>query len=551
MTEYCCEKCLKCFSQKSHYDKHMIKKNPCIDIGYIIENKVNELIIKKIELINPNEKIINKMIEEIDFTKLLKKDLLDICKQKKIIKCSSKTKKELILLINEKNNIIENIKEKKDIEEKIIKKDIDKYNINDSTFEELQIYYDTILNLDKTTYKNSNDEPTPINCCNEMINNVPEELWKRDNLKILDPCCGNGNFEISIINKLNIVDKKKIMENIIFFNDINEDRLNNVRDIFCEDKYKLNLTNYDFLTMKEDILYDLIVANPPYAKLLENGLRSSKNHNLIKDFIQKSLKLLKPKGYLLFITPDNWMSYADRNLLIEIITELQIIHLDIHSAKKYFKKIGSSFTWYVIENTPYYKNINISGMWKKKEYISSVISEKRKYIPMLYNQIVNNILKKTIDNDLIEKFDVKTSSDLHHYTKKEYISNVEDEIYKYKLIHTPKQTVYSSRPHKFQDGYKIFISTTDKYSVFIDNCGMTQSIVFILCENKQDAEKYKKILEHPLYLFLNNICRWGNFNNIRILQHFPKPNIEYNNDIDIYNYFKITNDEIKYINENL
>ena len=47
------------------------------------------------------------------------------------IKEEYKTKKELILLINEKNNIIENIKEKKDIEEKIIKKDIDKYNIND------------------------------------------------------------------------------------------------------------------------------------------------------------------------------------------------------------------------------------------------------------------------------------------------------------------------------------------------------------------------------------------------------------------------------------
>lgn len=43
---------------------------------------------------------------------------------------------------------------------------------------------------------------------------------------------------------------------------------------------------------------------------------------------------------------------------------------------------------------------------------------------------------------------------------------------------------------------------------------MTQSIAFILCDNLNQAEKYLKILNNPLYHFLNNICRWGNFNNI-------------------------------------
>ena len=143
------------------------------------------------------------------------------------------------------------------------------------------------------------------------------------------------------------------------------------------------------------------------------------------------------------------------------------------------------------------------------------------------------------------------SSDLHKYTKAEFIRN-KTEKFKYKLIHTPSQTVYSSRPHKFQDGYKIFISTTDKYSVFIDNCGMTQSIVFIICSNEEEAKKYLQILQHPLYVFINNICRWGNFNNIRILQSFPIPNIEYSgNHQELYNYFNITKEEIEYINSNL
>jgi len=430
-------------------------------------------------------------------------------------------------------------------------------NIAENDFNQLKDYYDKILNKDKSTYKTSNDEPTPIDCICEMMSKLPEDLWKTKDLSILDPCCGNGNFFIPILFKLmenRELNLKIILQEILEFNDINEDRLNIVRNIFCNDKYNLKITNNDFINHNypSDKKFNLIVANPPYAKLLENGKRTSKNHNLIKDFIKKALSLLKPEGYLLFITPDNWLSFADRNLLIETITTLQIIHLDLHSAKKYFKKIGSSFTWYIIQNCPFYKDMNISGLWKGNNYNSSVKSKRRKYIPLLYNQTVDSILSKTIDNCNNHKFKIMTSSDLHKYTKATLISPEMSEIYKYKLIHTPKQIVYSSRPHKYQEGFKVFISTTDKYKVFIDNCGMTQSIAFILCKTEEEAIIIQKILEHPLYLFINNICRWGNFNNIRILQHFPRPQLNYSgNDNEIYDYFKITKEEIDYINQNL
>ena len=422
-------------------------------------------------------------------------------------------------------------------------------NVDNSSFNELQTYYDNILNQDKDTYKTSNDESTPINCVCEMVNKIPEELWNRNNLSILDPCCGNGNFFVVILFKLLVKNNKKtILEDILLFNDINNDRLNNIRKIFCNEKYNLQITNEDFITMEfDDKKYDLVVANPPYAKILKNGKRASKNHNLIKIFVEKSLKLLKPEGYLLFITPDNWMSYADRNTLIKTITSLQVIHLDIHNAKKYFKKIGSSFTWYVIQNCESYKDISISGKWKKNKYECAVLSMKRNYIPLLYNSIVQSILSKTIDNVNIQKFHIETSSFLHRYTKSKYISSTETETFKYKLIHTPKQTVYSSKPHKYQEGYKVFISLTSGYNVFIDNCGMTQSIAFVLCSDEEQAKFYSSILKHPLYVFINNICRWGNFNNVRILQHFPIPKDTEN----IYEYFNITYNERQFIENNI
>ena len=441
------------------------------------------------------------------------------------------------------------------LEEKIEK--LEKIIINNNTstytvlndYNTLKNYYNNNLNVDKSLVVTSNDEPTPIECVEEMVNVIDDQFWKNNNLKILDPCCGCGNFFLVILQKLKKYHSlQHILENMLYFNDINIDRINIVKKVFLNDTYNINITTENFLDYNPTLKYNLIVANPPYAKLLPNGKRASKNHNLIGVFINKSLELLEDKGLLLYITPNNWMSCADRNILIKELTKKQILYLDIHTAKKYFKKIGSSFTWYLIENTPSYKDIAINCLWKKKLYKDTIRSEERSYIPLLYNKIIQNILHKTTDNTTHERFNVQTSSDLHKYTKKSCISKTPDETFKYKLIHTPSQTVWANRPHKYQDGYKIFISTTSYYKIFIDKCGMTQSIAFIQCSNEDEANQLKQILEHPLYVFINNICRWGNFNNVRILQKFPKPNVDNVQDKEvIYNYFNITKEEQSFI----
>ena len=66
------------------------------------------------------------------------------------------------------------------------------FSVDISNFHELKKYYDETLNIDKSTYKSSNDEPTPIDCISEMISKIPDELWRKNDLTILDPCCGNA-----------------------------------------------------------------------------------------------------------------------------------------------------------------------------------------------------------------------------------------------------------------------------------------------------------------------------------------------------------------------
>ena len=91
----------------------------------------------------------------------------------------------------------------------------------------------------------------------------------------------------------------------------------------------------------------------------------------------------------------------------------------------------------------------------------------------------------------------------------------------------------------------MFLSTTSYYQAFVDNCGMTQSIAFVRCADEEEAKALCKVLGHPLYVFLNNICRYGNFNNIRVMQHFP---LCLESD-KVYDTFGLTDEEIECVEE--
>jgi hypothetical protein len=116
MGKYSCEKCAKTFSQKSHYDKHLTRKNPC----EIQTDKIKALIDKAVEekLIELNKKLISNntennitinITEQMDISKMSKLELLEKCKELSITKCSSKNKGELIDLINSKTHTKKNV----------------------------------------------------------------------------------------------------------------------------------------------------------------------------------------------------------------------------------------------------------------------------------------------------------------------------------------------------------------------------------------------------------------------------------------------------------
>lgn len=79
----------------------------------------------------------------------------------------------------------------------------------------------------KNVEKKENGEVfTPMTLVNEMLDQLPKDLWKNKNLKWLDPAAGMGNFSIAVYLRLKegleneIKDlkerKKHILENMIY-----------------------------------------------------------------------------------------------------------------------------------------------------------------------------------------------------------------------------------------------------------------------------------------------------------------------------------------------
>ena len=115
-------------------------------------------------------------------------------------------------------------------------------NIFKENYETLKKYFNN-LNNDQNHYKNSNDICTPIECIEEMISTIPENFWK-NRVKILDPCCGNGNFTFVVYHKLRQYHSDEtFFKEILYFNEINETRINNLKNIFYNENFEINITS--------------------------------------------------------------------------------------------------------------------------------------------------------------------------------------------------------------------------------------------------------------------------------------------------------------------
>lgn len=390
--------------------------------------------------------------------------------------------------------------------------------------EEETIAFYNDLNGDLDHFSSSDDICTPMECVKLMIDYIPEELWAREKISLLDPCAGNGNFGAYA--------RFKTAEANIWYNELSPVRFANCKKLLNP----TNISNEDFFDVYGS--WDLIMANPPYS----GG--GNKNRGLSNQFIERSIDLLNDRGYLCFVTPNNWMTYNNNNTTLEKLQRNGSFLVLDNDVKKYFPGVGSSFTIFVWQKGVMNNRTKIVNNFLKKDVQKNVkIPNDLPFIPLYISQVVLDLIPKLVARSR-NAFDYRC--DLHNFTQKKFLSDVQDQTFQFKTIHTMRTTRFASKKQDIYDKWNIIVPLSTYFvPVIMTKVNTTQSVGYISFDQRADAETYLKKMTEPHFKLLVHLTRYGNFNNIKLLRHLrfddqilltPKEQIEIDDLVARINY---------------
>lgn len=370
------------------------------------------------------------------------------------------------------------------------------------------------------------DVPVPYVLAKLIVDEIPDEFWKRPNLKIFDPSCGKGDFLKVIKEKLESLHftKEQIGQtlfyadpeefNVVFTNKILE--LDNGFSYTIKAKPKCKKLKKEWrgeLADLEDklktMMFDLVITNPPYQSTDEDGARNDQAKNLWSKFTKIAHDNVKPGGIFTLVTPNTWMSPSadvgkgDSGIHFyqDYFQKYKTLALNINDCKKYFKE-GTSFSYFVVEKTEADKHVT------KIKSESDEFDVDLRDVPVLPKQV-------TKDNiDILNKFFFggHTKMDWKGNNLPEASLNGVDHSdkksakYKYPVYSTPaKGGKYFYRADKMQnfDREKVLLSVSGAYKPVYDDgkTGYDSFCLVNLLKDNESLENVRNVIEHPLYLF--------------------------------------------------
>jgi hypothetical protein len=387
---------------------------------------------------------------------------------------------------------------------------------------------------------------TPITLVDEMLSKFPDEFWTKPH-KVLEPCCGKGNFVIAIFDKFFLGLQKTykdvskrcevIVNECLYFVDITPLNVFIVTELLKHHvefytqgkKTKLTFNSYigdtlevGKLQKKDDTVmgniqkifpkvdsgFDAVVSNPPYQD------NKGAHCTLWDKFVLFSLTTLASSGYLLTIHPSGWRNIAGKfkKAQNEILSK-NLIYLEIHDSNDGQKTFGcgTRYDWYLLKNEIVDKTDTIVRFQDGK--MLKVNLKNEEFIP----SGEYNLLKSLYALEGQEKVNVIHSYGLYETRSESISKNCEGE-FKHPVIYTissknVKTILYSSKKQGHYDVPKLIwsngsIKTSRSYLDINGEYAMTQ-FTYGIADKPENLKDIQKAFDSPKFRDLMEFCAVG------------------------------------------
>jgi hypothetical protein len=413
---------------------------------------------------------------------------------------------------------------------------------------------------------------TPLSLVKEMVDTLPKEVWSNPNLKWLDPANGMGNFPLIVIYKLmkglknweNDAEKryKHIIENMIYVCELQP------RNAFMylslvdpKDNLDVNLYCGSFLDEGFDThmkkvwnieKFDIVMGNPPYQETDSNGKSKPGGTNLYVKFIKKIINFT---DYLLFLTPQSWMAPGNENsvnkfFFKDVFLQNNILYVESGCSEKHFEGVGSKFSSFLLQVGDKKETTTLlKTLIDNKVVIGDINLDRIKnlsFLPTLLSKECFSIYDKTIFSftDKLKfvlnlEYDIRRNKDVRQ-PEEEYI---------YPVYNTGVQVRYSNFKTSYHDKKKVIISGSGNLNPIYDDgvYATSNNTLHMIVDSDKEGNKIVSLLNSKLYKFLLKYSKYSGFFTKEVLWSLPNVDLEEINDINLYKYFKITEEEVALI----
>jgi len=291
----------------------------------------------------------------------------------------------------------------------------------------------------------------------------------------------------------------------------------------------------------------IFIGNPPFQSREKRG---KTQHKIWIDFTKMVYSKMKEGDELLWITPQSWGSPSNKVFKIFKESEIEYINLD---TGEYFPKVGSSFSDFLLSKGS--NNTRETRIIKDNKEIKLKIDNSLLYFPNDVNLTSLSIHSKAMfsqKNKLPVCWDYVTCHNIL-LKRSDTLSKTKTKKHVYPVFHTNKQVWWSSVQQGFSNQKKVLWTRSGYTKPFYDagKYGTTDMGYYVLCSSEAEGERVAKVLNSKLFQYIFTTAKWSGFGNEIVFTNLPDVRLlQGTSDSYIYQWFNLSKDEIKYI-ENL